>query len=347
VLTVRADIQPANIFIKFRDRSLIESLYLANCPVPKQDRNESRYTPIRSSTLRFAYFTEEDYFNNFEVALGDWGVARWATPGRNELIQPLVLRAPEILIGAPWDEKVDWWNLGALVLEMHLNKRLFAPFPHPDHKYDRKEHLHQIVQLLGPFPKEFLEKGDPEKTMGIFDEDGNIVDPHPSSLPPLNSEAYMPDMEQGLRDELESLIRAMMKINPQERPSAKELLTQPWLCVGDVITVNKEKPTTPIELGCDEDSGEIVEGDKDEVVEKSVKEEEHAATDEVGKDQALAKGAKDEENAATGQACEEQALKECAKDETATEGEGTCAMDGLVHHETGLTSSESREASIA
>jgi serine/threonine-protein kinase SRPK3 len=30
-------------------------------------------------------------------------------------IQPESLRAPEVLIGAEWDTKVDIWNLGCLV----------------------------------------------------------------------------------------------------------------------------------------------------------------------------------------------------------------------------------------
>lgn len=31
------------------------------------------------------------------------------------LIQPLLFRAPEVILKMPWDEKADIWNLGVLV----------------------------------------------------------------------------------------------------------------------------------------------------------------------------------------------------------------------------------------
>ena len=52
------------------------------------------------------------------------------------LIQPVALRSPEVLIGAPWDTKADIWNFGCLVRSSSLpvkpctNCRL--PDYHPD-----------------------------------------------------------------------------------------------------------------------------------------------------------------------------------------------------------------------
>ncbi|KAG7291261.1 hypothetical protein NEMBOFW57_001273 [Staphylotrichum longicolle] len=68
------DIKPDNIFVKFRDHSLIES-YLANVEVPEQDRSE-RYSPIPSRPLRKYYFNEADSQRvaEFDISLGDWGV---------------------------------------------------------------------------------------------------------------------------------------------------------------------------------------------------------------------------------------------------------------------------------
>lgn len=47
------------------------------------------------------------------LALGGWGVSSWFTKHLTENIQPVALRAPEVLIKAKWDKQVDVWNLGA------------------------------------------------------------------------------------------------------------------------------------------------------------------------------------------------------------------------------------------
>lgn len=51
-------------------------------------------------------------------ALGSMSLTRAATWANNHLledIQPPALRAPEVVIGLPWDRSVDVWSLGCLV----------------------------------------------------------------------------------------------------------------------------------------------------------------------------------------------------------------------------------------
>ncbi|AEO68227.1 uncharacterized protein THITE_2117654 [Thermothielavioides terrestris NRRL 8126] len=171
---IHTDIKPDNIFVKFRDPSLIESKYLASVPVPQQNKAEERYSPIPSRPLRYFYFNEEDSRRvvEFDIALGDWGVSSWITHHLTERIQPVALRAPEVLIGAPWDQSTDLWNLGALLLELYRAVRMFDGRVPPDGHYEVKQHIAEIVDLFGPFPKELLEKGNQEIVKDIFDEDG-------------------------------------------------------------------------------------------------------------------------------------------------------------------------------
>lgn len=104
----------------------IESVYLVEEPIPKQDKTEGRYTLIQSRPLRAYYFgADPTRFHELDIALGDWGVSSWTTKHLTENIQPVALRAPEVLIRAPWDTKVDWWNLGAVILEIYRAIRLF------------------------------------------------------------------------------------------------------------------------------------------------------------------------------------------------------------------------------
>ena len=141
----------------------------------------------------------------------------------------MALRSPEVLIQAPWDASTDFWNLGAVVLEVFQAVRMFSGSVPPDGHYELKEHLAEIVDLFGPFPNELLEKGSESLVQNLFDGDGRIKDAPPMDRPGLASEAFMPGLDQELRDEFASFLHAMMKINPADRVLAEDLLRHPWL----------------------------------------------------------------------------------------------------------------------
>ncbi|KAJ5781203.1 hypothetical protein N7457_006363 [Penicillium paradoxum] len=228
---VHTDIKPDNIFVKFRDFSLIESGYLKDVGIPQQDRSEEQYKVIISTPLRRYYFKEADSRRvaEFDITLGDWGVSSWIDRHLSENIQPVALRSPEVLIKAPWDASTDWWNLGCILLELFRAVRMFSGLVPPDGHYEVRQHLAEIVNLFGPFPKDLLERGDEKLIRDLFDEDGMIKDSLPMDRPELASEAFMPGLDQSVRDEFASFLHAMMKINPTDRISAEDLLRHPWL----------------------------------------------------------------------------------------------------------------------
>ncbi|KDE78376.1 serine/threonine protein [Aspergillus oryzae 100-8] len=228
---IHTDIKPDNIFVKFRDHSLIESGYLTDVAIPQQDRFEEQYSVVPSTPLRQYYFNDADSrrVDEFDIALGDWGVSSWANRHLSETIQPVALRSPEVLIQAPWDASTDFWNLGAVVLEIFQAVRMFSGSVPPDGHYELKEHLAEIVDLFGPFPNELLAKGDQNLVRDVFGDDGRIKDAPPMNRPGLASEAFMPGLDQELRDMFASFLHAMMKINPADRVSAEDLLRHPWL----------------------------------------------------------------------------------------------------------------------
>ncbi len=123
----------------------------------------------------------------------------------------------------------DWWNLGALLLELYRAVRMFDGRVPPDGHYEVKEHVAEIVDFFGPFPKELLEKGNPDAVQSTFDDEGRPKDRPPGRSPPLASEEFMPGLNKEARDEFASFLTAMMKINPAERASAEELLEHPWI----------------------------------------------------------------------------------------------------------------------
>ncbi|KAI1260755.1 serine/threonine protein kinase [Xylariaceae sp. FL1019] len=223
---IHTDIKPSNIFVKFRDYSMIESDYLKRAPVQEQDRNEMRYTVIESVPLRAAYFNDDDTPNNFQVALGDWGVASWTDNHLSENIQPVALRAPEVLIRAPWDTYTDYWNLGALLPELFRNIRMFNGDVPPDGHYELREHIGEITDLFGPFPRSLLEKGDEAIVQDVFDDNGMVKDRIHSGK---SLEHFTPDLPEDIKEKFISFLRAIMQIEPHKRPDAEDLLRHPFL----------------------------------------------------------------------------------------------------------------------
>lgn len=163
------------------------------------------------------------------MAIGDWGVSSWADNHLTELIQPVALRAPEVLIKAPWDATTDWWNLGVVILEVFRCVRMFDGRSPPHGHYELKEHLREMVAYFGPFPKGLLEKGDAELVETYFDESGHVLGSPTLELPSLESDDYMDDLDEETRKSFVSFLYALMKLDPQERLSTMDLLRHPWL----------------------------------------------------------------------------------------------------------------------
>jgi serine/threonine-protein kinase SRPK3 len=217
---------------------LIET-YIAELEPVEQDR-EGEYVPLTSKPLKYDYFPlgGEVDFADFDISLGDWGMACWTDKHLCDTIQPYRLRAPEVLIMAKdWDESVDWWNFGCILMQLFRNICLF-PGRHPeDGEYDLPWHLAQIEDQFGSFPRELLDRGHPKLVSDMFDEncrvktyfDGEDYPRTAADFYKLESDEFMQDVVGEEREQFVDFMRMLMKINPKERPGPLQLLGHPWL----------------------------------------------------------------------------------------------------------------------
>jgi serine/threonine-protein kinase PRP4 len=100
------------------------------------------------------------------LKLCDFGNAMLA--GMNEVTPYLVsrfYRAPEIILGLPYDHPLDMWSVGCCLYELYTGKVLF---PGPSNNAMLRLHM----ELKGPFPKKMLRKG--AFTVQHFDQDLNF-----------------------------------------------------------------------------------------------------------------------------------------------------------------------------
>lgn len=171
--------------------------------------------------------------DGFSVVLGDWGVASWKDNHLTENIQPVALRAPEVLLDVPWDEAVDWWSLGAVVLEAYRALRMFSGFvrlsAEDPGRYDVRKHLAEMTEFFGPIPRTLLDKADADFVKDTFTEDGTVIAFPPDKRRDLASEFILEGMSKRSREEFASFLRFVMKMDPRERPDAMQVLRHPWL----------------------------------------------------------------------------------------------------------------------
>nr|XP_017234883.1 PREDICTED: serine/threonine-protein kinase prpf4B [Daucus carota subsp. sativus] len=101
------------------------------------------------------------------LKLSDFGNAMFA--GKNEITPYLVsrfYRAPEIILGLPYDHPMDIWSVGCCLYELYTGKVLF---PGPSNNDMLRLHM----ELKGPFPKKMIRKG--AFTDQHFDQDMNFL----------------------------------------------------------------------------------------------------------------------------------------------------------------------------
>ncbi|KAG9155289.1 hypothetical protein Leryth_021322 [Lithospermum erythrorhizon] len=87
------------------------------------------------------------------LKLCDFGNAMFA--GKNEVTPYLVsrfYRAPEIILGLPYDHPLDMWSVGCCLFELYTGKVLFPGATNNDM-------LRLHMELKGPFPKKMMRKG--------------------------------------------------------------------------------------------------------------------------------------------------------------------------------------------
>ncbi|KAH6982299.1 kinase-like domain-containing protein [Ilyonectria sp. MPI-CAGE-AT-0026] len=173
--------------------------------------------------------TEEDIAHTAQVSirLADFGTSSWFSKHLTEWIQPQMLRAPEVILGADWDSKVDIWNLGLVIWEVAEGRLLFDGSWTANAPYSPEAHLAQMTAVFGSVPNTLLARS--KNRDRYFDADGKLLEP--STFPPCSLEQFSknPDNSESEKKIFLSFIDSMIRLDPEERLNATKLLESEWL----------------------------------------------------------------------------------------------------------------------
>ncbi len=105
------DIYDKNILCEL-DESVVQQ-YLQEVPKAGELAKLGPEAIIRSTRMR----ARKDPERNFNIRLADFGQAAYfpKRDGDNQEAQLPTMRAPELVLGLPWDTKADIWNLACFV----------------------------------------------------------------------------------------------------------------------------------------------------------------------------------------------------------------------------------------
>ncbi|SPO04717.1 uncharacterized protein DNG_07402 [Cephalotrichum gorgonifer] len=157
--------------------------------------------------------------------ISDFGAARLGEPGQKHSgdVMPGVYRTPEVILGMDWDSKIDIWSVGVMIWDLFEGGRLFHAVK--DGHLNDEQHLAEMVALVGPPPKEFLERS--RTCEKYWDTEGTWIAATP--IPDQTLDRRETRLEGKEKELLLNLARKILRWLPEERPSAEDLFEDPFL----------------------------------------------------------------------------------------------------------------------
>ena len=168
----------------------------------------------------------------FRTEIVDLGNSCFEGKPFSEEIQTIEYRSPEVILRAGYCGKADIWSLACTIFELVTGEYLFDPKECKSGgrvMYEREEDLlahHQ--ELLGPVPASLLRRG--AKTRHFFTDAGSLQ--HITDLKPWPLDEVLIDkygMEVSAAHALADFLLPMLRLDPNHRASAAEMLVHPWL----------------------------------------------------------------------------------------------------------------------
>jgi dual specificity tyrosine-phosphorylation-regulated kinase 2/3/4 len=196
-------------------------------------------------------------YSRAKVKVIDFGSSCYLTDRQSSYIQSRSYRAPEVVLGLPYDGKIDVWSLGCVVAEMYTGEVTFQ-------NDSIVSMLSRIEAICGAFPRHMTAQG--RQSNRFFTKSGllyELVEPDEHRTNPVqdDDEAGLFDVFQPKRTTMASrlgydpqalqqpstpeeqdqalfvdFIRSVLTIDPDSRPTAAQALRHPWIVSGESMT---------------------------------------------------------------------------------------------------------------
>eukprot|EP00198_Chlamydomonas_reinhardtii_P010965 XP_001700302.1 predicted protein [Chlamydomonas reinhardtii] len=138
-------------------------------------------------------------------------------------VQSRSYRAPEVMLGLPYDGRIDIWSLGCVMAELATGQVLFP-------NVSEAAMMARLVGMLGELPPYMLQEG--QYAGAFFTKSGRVYERDAESglfqlLAPKRTtlQARLASPDRGMLH----FIRHLLVADPSKRPTAEQALRHPWL----------------------------------------------------------------------------------------------------------------------
>ncbi|XP_028793454.1 dual specificity tyrosine-phosphorylation-regulated kinase 4-like isoform X1 [Neltuma alba] len=162
-------------------------------------------------------------YRRCEIKVIDLGSSCFQSDNLCLYVQSRSYRAPEVMLGLQYDEKIDIWSLGCILAELCSGEVLF-----PNEAVAII--LARMIGMLGPIDLEMLVKG--QETHKYFTKEYDIyhVNEETNQLEYIIPEDWPLEQHLQVSDMMFiDFVRFLLSTNPRRRPTAKQALKHPWL----------------------------------------------------------------------------------------------------------------------
>lgn len=211
-------------------------------------------------------------YSRATIKVIDFGSSCYLTDRQSSYIQSRSYRAPEVVLGLPYDGRIDVWSLGCVVAEMFTGEVTFQ-------NDSIVSMLSRIEAICGPFPRHMIAQGrqsgrfftksgllyedvdssDGQKASGTSDDsDGkkvlyDIFQPKTTRLSARLgfAEDLMDDFDGSNYSSFDSrrqkrimftdFVSKLLTIDPDARPTADEALKHPWMTYAATLSEEQIK----------------------------------------------------------------------------------------------------------
>lgn len=198
---------------------------------------DSKKPTDAEKVLKAAKHEDEPIGEIISVKIADLGNACWVGHHFTNDIQTRQYRSPEVILGAKWGASTDVWSMACMVgfpaclggdaLELTTGLQVFELItgdylfdPQSGTKYGKDDdHIAQIIELLGPFPKSLCLSG--KWSQEIFNRKGELRNIHRLrhwALPDVLREKYHFSVEEAKR--ISDFLLPMLELPPEARANA-------------------------------------------------------------------------------------------------------------------------------
>ncbi|PKU65236.1 dual specificity tyrosine-phosphorylation-regulated kinase mbk-2 isoform X1 [Dendrobium catenatum] len=164
-------------------------------------------------------------YSRCEVKVIDLGSSCFLTDNLCLYVQSRSYRAPEVILGLPYDEKIDMWSLGCILAELYTGDVLFL-------NDSPTMMLARMIGIFGPFDIDMLDNG--QEAHKYFTEDYDMyykneeTDKIEYLIPEKSSLAYQLQVNDAA---FLDFLGHLLQLNPKRRLTASQALKHRWLSI--------------------------------------------------------------------------------------------------------------------